>query len=69
MKTIARFDNENKAQFPCYSVTWQFDGDDHQIIYGSHTRVYTNDIKAAHEFGECVRHSLECAGVLDRRAA
>ncbi len=49
-----------------YAVKWEFDGEDHRISYGMSVRVFTSDINASHEFGECIRHALECAGKLER---
>jgi len=36
------------------------------VVYGADIRTGLNWLEAAHEFGECVFHSLECAGKVDR---
>lgn len=61
MKLLAKFVSQGS-----YPVRWEFDGANHAITYGERIHVYTNDLTAAHEYGECVRHSLECAGKLER---
>ena len=57
MELLATFKHAN-----CYPVSWAYNGVQHRITYGTQTRVYYHDIEACHEFGECVRHALECAG-------
>lgn len=37
----------------------------HVIEYGKQRKTFFDDLEACHEFGECVRHSLECEGKLD----
>ena len=46
-------------------VRWEFDGLVHVITYGRHSKQFQFDLDAAHEFGECVGHSLHCAGKFD----
>ena len=48
-------------------VVWSRDGPTgrHMVRYGLQAKFYTDDLLAAHEFGECVRHYLECQGLLD----
>lgn len=48
------------------TVSWGKRGDMHIITYGLQVKRYRDDIGACHKFGECVRHSLECAGKLDQ---
>lgn len=48
------------------SVMWLRDGKNHRIVYGADIRETKSDIQAAHWFGECVRHELECNGSLDQ---
>jgi len=61
-KTLARHTTQDS-----YSVFWQFDGERHFILYGEQVKIFPlgKDIAACREYGECVRHSLECAGLLD----
>ena len=35
------------------------------VKYGLQITRFTDSVKACHEFGECVHHSLECASKLD----
>jgi hypothetical protein len=46
-------------------VTWGRLAGEHIVTYGQQVTKYRCDVAACHEFGECVRHSLECAGKLD----
>ena len=53
-----------------YAVTWQchgrkHGGQVHTVTYGHSERTFGNDLSAAREFGECVRHAAECAGIFD----
>ncbi len=56
-----------------YDVTWQvhgrnFHGALHTVTYGHSERMFQgagSDLKASREFGECVRHAAECAGIFD----
>ena len=50
-----------------YSVLWQAGKTRHVITNGLQVKTFNNSLDACHEFGECVRHSLECAGKLDER--
>lgn len=59
MKILVKFEHTNS-----YPVTWEFEYPYHLITYGTSKNVYIDDLKAAHEFGESVRHALECAGEL-----
>ena len=47
------------------AITWVRRGNLHSVTYGYSVKVTGCDMEACHEFGECVRHSLECAGKLD----
>lgn len=60
----------HKATPGSYAVTWQvygrkYHGQTHVITYGKSTTTLHCDLKAGREFGECVRHSAECAGIFD----
>lgn len=46
------------------SVMWLKKGKEFRIVYGADIRETKNDVQAAHWFGECVRHELECNGVM-----
>ena len=46
-------------------VTWSRKRKRHTVHYGKQVTHCTDSLQACHEFGECVRHSLECAGKLD----
>ena len=46
-------------------VLWLKGGKNHRIVYGAEILNTKDDIEAAHKYGECVRHSAECAGLLD----
>ena len=35
------------------------------VVYGQQVTQFYCDIAASEDFGHCVRHSLECAGLLD----
>lgn len=35
------------------------------VTYGAHVRKGLNYAEAAHEYGECVFHALQCEGLLD----
>lgn len=51
------------------NVVWVRNGrGTHVITYGKQVSNFppTHSLEACHEFGECVRHSLERAGLLDR---
>ena len=53
-----------------YPVTWQCHGRKHRgqvhtVTYGTWERILSCDLAASHEFGECVRHAIECAGIFD----
>lgn len=49
-----------------YTVTlYQIGRKSFVVRYGSHTAEDLDYIGAAHEFGECVMHALQCAGMLD----
>ena len=63
-RVIARYQTD--GAFP---VQWSVDGRGrHAVRYGEqvHTFKKSDDVKAAEEFGLCVRHAAECAGLLDR---
>jgi hypothetical protein len=54
-----------------YSVTWQChgrkgQGQTHTVIYGHSEHTFSCDLAASREFGECVRHAAECAGIFDQ---
>ncbi len=44
------------------TVYWHFNDPTHCIVYGTQLVMTDNAVTAAHRYGECVRHSLECAG-------
>lgn len=48
-----------------FPVTWELLQGEHVITYGLQVTRYRDDIAASREYGECIRHSLECAGKLD----
>ena len=50
-----------------YVVKWEWDAraKRHVITYGSHQYRRACDVDASEEYGRCIRHALECAGVLD----
>ena len=55
-----------------YSVTWELldnrdpDGNQtHTITYGLSVKSFSCNLAASREFGECIRHSLECAGIFE----
>lgn len=58
--TLAQF-HEPEA----YAVKWEFDGDTHRITYGIQNRCYLDSLTACREYGECIRHSLECSGAFN----
>jgi hypothetical protein len=35
------------------------------VAYGSQLKQTLTDVEAAHEFGECLMHALQCDGKLD----
>ena len=43
-------------------VTWHASDKGHVITYGLDVEIFSNDLAASHRFGECIRHSLACAG-------
>lgn len=50
-----------------YDVTWyRYANGSFKVVYGQQIKTFKKreDVEACHEFGECVRHSLECAGKL-----
>ena len=53
-----------------YPVEWvcqgrRHRGQVHTVTYGHSERMFSSDLAASREFGECVRHALECAGIFD----
>ena len=53
-----------------YTVTWAqlacaHHGRVHIVTYGHSEHTFHCDLKAGREFGECVRHAAECAGLFD----
>jgi hypothetical protein len=51
-----------------YEVKWYISGKAkkiHKVEYGLQIKKFDNNLEACHEFGECVLHSLGCAGKLD----
>ena len=63
-ESLAHFDRGD------HEVNWSKTTDEHgkvtyTITYGQQQTSYQDDLAACREFGECVRHSLECAGKLD----
>lgn len=46
-------------------VVWERAGDTHIVTYGKQVSYFGNDMDACHEYGECVRHSLECLSKFD----
>ena len=65
MTIIAKHDTPGS-----YAVTWQchgrrYHGQTHVITYGHMRRTFSCDLAASREFGECVRHAAECAGIFD----
>lgn len=64
MRTLV---NYTGADIP---VKWEVsdDGKTHKVSYGEHVEWPPDDGSAARWYGECVRHSLECANMLgDKR--
>ena len=66
---------ETPADFPIFvasvdSVVWTWKKtrrtELHQVRYGLQVRQFPTSEDAAHEFGLCVRHQAESAGLLDR---
>lgn len=51
-----------------YPVIWTFypDKNLHIVQYGAEVRCTNDSIDAAKEFGYCLHHAAECAGLLDR---
>lgn len=50
------------------NVMWLKSKTLHKVCYGASVKVFNGkdrDLEAAKEFGFCVRHSLECDGLLD----
>jgi len=47
------------------AVTWHRDKKGYVITYGLQETHHQNNLIASHKFGECIRHSLECAGRFD----
>ena len=45
-------------------ITWSRGSGIHRINYGLQTKNFTDDVRAAKEFGLCVRHYAECEGLL-----
>lgn len=62
MKTIATF-----AAGDMPITLYQRGVDSFRVVYGVQVRDRLSYTTAAHEFGECVFHSLACAGLLDNR--
>jgi len=56
---VARYDSGDSA------VLWLKRGKSYRVVYGAEIYDSKSDIDAAHRFGEFVRHSAECAGLLD----
>ena len=51
-----------------HDVTWLVTNrGNHRIVYGEHRSLHSCDVSAAHDFGECVRHAISCAGSLEPR--
>ena len=48
-----------------YDIVWSRKKTLHQVRYGLQVRRFSTSDDAAHEFGLCVRHQAECAGLLD----
>lgn len=51
-----------------YAVAWERNGRKHRVVYGLQTKEFSGidaDMRAAYEFGACVRHAAECNGLLD----
>ena len=46
-------------------IVWSRRGNLHQVRYGLQVRRFDCQIKACHEYGECVRHYAECECLLD----
>ena len=54
-----------------YSVIWSYKpraakAHRHAVTYDQQSKTFADDLQAAREFGECVRHAAECAGAFDR---
>lgn len=45
---------------------FQTSANKYMVLYGADQRPGLTWLQAAHEFGECVFHSLQCAGKIDR---
>lgn len=46
-------------------IVWSRSGkSNHQVRYGLQLKTFKDDLSAAREFGECVRHLAECDGLL-----
>ena len=51
-----------------HDVHWLFNGHTHSVQYGKQVKSFTGpdaDLQAACEYGYCIRHSLDCEGLLD----
>lgn len=47
-------------------IVWSFNGKrTHRVRYGLSSKDFHNDMDAAHEVGECLRHWAESQGLLD----
>ena len=50
-----------------YAVRWTVNGKGgHVVSYGFQVKAFkkSEDLEACHEFGVCVRHAAECAGLI-----
>ena len=57
---LAEHDETNQ-----HLIQWTVTGNLHTICYGLQVTEFTNRYEAAHHYGECITHSLTCAGKLD----
>lgn len=46
-------------------IVWSRTSKLHQIRYGSQEKSFTDDLEASKELGYCIRHYVECEGLLD----
>lgn len=62
MKILAMF---IEGDYPVYWVKYK--NGSFKITYGTYIKKYSKseDIECCHDFGECIRHALECKGELN----
>ncbi len=64
----------HKSTVGSFQVMWEawgrkYHGQSHKVTYGYSERTFSCDLAASREYGECVRHALECAGLFDEELA